>query len=66
MTEQEQYGTTKTAEPIPVPHDRPFVTSTPNPTAAPKQIALRAYNAIVRKDLLARHRQHGRMAEAAG
>jgi len=56
MNEQEQYGTTKTAEPIPIPPDRPFVTSTSNPTAAPDRRAMEAYNAVVRKDLLARRK----------
>ncbi|HUN79125.1 MAG TPA: hypothetical protein VMU32_09410 [Solirubrobacteraceae bacterium] len=52
------YGTTKTAEPIPVPRDRPFVTSTPNPTAAPDQAAMKAYYAIVSRDFRAQHQQH--------
>ncbi len=67
MTEQEQYGTTtRTVEPIQVPHDRPFVTSTPNPTDAPDPSAVQAYNAIVRKDLMARRVQRGSSAEAIG
>jgi hypothetical protein len=66
MTEQERYGTTQTAAPIPVPNDAPFVTSTPNPTATPDPIAMRAYNAIVRKDLMAQHERNGGSAEAAG
>jgi hypothetical protein len=59
MSEQDQYGTVQTAEPIPIPRDRPFVTSTPNPTGVPDPSAMRAYNAVVRKDLLARREQHG-------
>lgn len=51
------YGTTKTAEPIPVLRDR-FVTSTANPTAPPDQKAMKAYYAIVRRDLCAGRQQH--------
>jgi hypothetical protein len=61
------YGTTKTAEPIPVPHDRPFVTGTPNPTAPPDQGAMQAYYAIVRRDFLTHHDQPlGGPIEASG
>jgi len=66
MTEQERYGTTQTAAPIPVPQDRPFVTSTQNPTEAPDPGAMRAYNAVVRKDLMARREQHGSSTEVFG
>jgi hypothetical protein len=59
MTEQDQYGATKTVEPIPVPRDRPFVTSTPNPTGPPDRNAMKAYNTIVRKDLMARRAHPG-------
>jgi hypothetical protein len=57
MTEQDRYGTTKAAAPIPVVHDRRTVTSTPNPTAAPNRSALRAYHRVVRKDITARRKE---------
>jgi hypothetical protein len=54
MTEQDRYGTTKTAQPIPVEPGRSFITSTRNPTAAPDPTALRAYVATVKHDLARR------------
>jgi hypothetical protein len=56
MSEPE-YGSTTTAEPIYIQKDRPFVTSTPNPTADPGPGVMATYNAIVRRDLTARREQ---------
>jgi hypothetical protein len=58
MSEQDRYGTTKTAQPIPIQNDNAIVVGTPNPTEAPNPRAMDAYNATVRKDLQASRKQH--------
>lgn len=65
MSEQDQYGTIQTAEPIPVSTHSPFVASTPNATASPDPQVMQAYYATIRRDLHAQRQQHGG-SQAAG
>ena len=59
--EQDQYGTQKAAQPIPVEiASGAYVVSTPSPTANPDPTAMQAYQATVRRDLIAlREQRHG-------
>jgi hypothetical protein len=54
--EQDRYGIVKEAEPIPIAKHSPFVVSTPNATA-PDPRAVQAFNATVRRDLVAQRQQ---------
>jgi hypothetical protein len=56
MSEQEEYGTIKSAEPIPVPTQGPYIATTP-PASAPDPSALRVVNAVIVKDLITRREQ---------
>jgi len=58
MSEKEQYGSIKSAEPIPVqPQGGTYVVSTPNATAMPDPNVQKAVNETIAKDLLAQRQQ---------